>query len=147
MQPVTSEKEHAGSTRLRRPSIGYGVAGVWRACSQHLCREDPLNGGGNGPAGDRREEACHLASVSVSAAIRTHLSAHDRLKRHGAHLSRCTPKVGELQMDWLRSEDLKEEKVLTTPAVNITRREDGKFAQNRLVIGSDPQIKGGKENR
>jgi len=24
------------------------------------------------------------------------------------------PKVGELQMDWLRSEDLKEEKVLTT---------------------------------
>jgi hypothetical protein len=26
-----------------------------------------------------------------------------------------TPKVGELQMDWLRSEDLKEEKVVTTP--------------------------------
>ncbi len=25
------------------------------------------------------------------------------------------PKVGELQMDWLRSEDLKEEKVVTTP--------------------------------
>jgi hypothetical protein len=25
------------------------------------------------------------------------------------------PKRGELQMDWLRSEDLKEEKVVTTP--------------------------------
>jgi len=25
------------------------------------------------------------------------------------------PKMGELQMDWLRSEDLKEEKVVTTP--------------------------------
>jgi hypothetical protein len=27
--------------------------------------------------------------------------------------------VGELQMDWLRSEDLKEEKVITTPLVII----------------------------
>jgi hypothetical protein len=26
------------------------------------------------------------------------------------------PKVGELQMDWLRSENLKEEKVVTTPS-------------------------------
>jgi len=26
-----------------------------------------------------------------------------------------TPKRGQLQMDWLRSEDLKEEKVVTTP--------------------------------
>jgi len=33
-----------------------------------------------------------------------------------------TPKVGELQMDWLRSEDLKEEKVVTTPAQTIARR-------------------------
>jgi hypothetical protein len=30
------------------------------------------------------------------------------------------PKVGELQMDWLRSEDLKEEKVVTTPAAIIS---------------------------
>ena len=29
------------------------------------------------------------------------------------------PKVGELQMDWLRSEDLKEEKNLTAPVVII----------------------------
>jgi len=29
-------------------------------------------------------------------------------------LSRKKPKVEELQMDWLRSEDLKEEKVVTT---------------------------------
>ena len=36
--------------------------------------------------------------------------AQDRLKRHRAHrLSLKQPKVGELQMDWLRSEDLKEE--------------------------------------
>jgi hypothetical protein len=27
--------------------------------------------------------------------------------------------VGELQMDWLRSEDLKEEKVVTTPRIII----------------------------
>jgi hypothetical protein len=32
----------------------------------------------------------------------------DRSKRHGhTALSLETPKVGELQMDWLRSEDLK----------------------------------------
>jgi hypothetical protein len=31
-------------------------------------------------------------------------------------LSLKNPKVGELQMDWLRSEDLKEEKVVTTPS-------------------------------
>jgi hypothetical protein len=30
------------------------------------------------------------------------------------------PKVGELQMDWLRSEDLKEVKVITAPNVSIT---------------------------
>jgi hypothetical protein len=29
------------------------------------------------------------------------------------------PKVGELQMDWLRSEDLKEEKNVTAPVVII----------------------------
>jgi hypothetical protein len=38
------------------------------------------------------------------------------LKRHGyTALSLKNPKVGKLQMDWLRSEDLKEEKVVTTP--------------------------------
>jgi hypothetical protein len=38
----------------------------------------------------------------------------DRLKRHGAHRSLTRkPKMGGLQMDWLRSEDLKEEKVVT----------------------------------
>ena len=30
------------------------------------------------------------------------------------------PKVGELQMDWLRSEDLKEVKVMTAPDLSIT---------------------------
>jgi hypothetical protein len=29
------------------------------------------------------------------------------------------PKVGELQMDWLRSEDLKEEKNVTAPSVIV----------------------------
>jgi hypothetical protein len=49
--------------------------------------------------------------------------AQDRLKRHGhTALSPKTPKVGELQMDWLRSEDLKEEKVVTTPAATIPRQ-------------------------
>jgi len=33
------------------------------------------------------------------------------------------PKVGELQMDWLRSEDLKEEKNVTTPALIIAVEE------------------------
>jgi len=36
--------------------------------------------------------------------------AQDRLKRHGNH-SLAENLSGELQMDWLRSEDLKEEKV------------------------------------
>jgi len=40
----------------------------------------------------------------------------------GTPLSLKNPKVGELQMDWLRSEDLKEEKVVTTPPVTITRQ-------------------------
>jgi hypothetical protein len=34
------------------------------------------------------------------------------------------PKVGELQMDWLRSEDLKEEKNVTTPMAIIAGRGD-----------------------
>jgi hypothetical protein len=39
----------------------------------------------------------------------------NRLKRHWfLPLSFEKPKVGELQMDWLRSEDLKEEKVATS---------------------------------
>jgi hypothetical protein len=33
----------------------------------------------------------------------------------GTPLSSVKPKMKELQMDWLRSEDLKEEKVVTTP--------------------------------
>jgi hypothetical protein len=41
--------------------------------------------------------------------------AQDRLKRHGYTGLSEKPKMGELQMDWLRSEDLKEEKVVTTP--------------------------------
>jgi len=32
------------------------------------------------------------------------------------------PKVGELQMDWLRSEDLKEEKKVTAPLITIAFR-------------------------
>ncbi len=46
--------------------------------------------------------------------------AQDRCKRHGqtAFLAE-KPKVRELQMDWLRSEDLKEEKDVTAPIVII----------------------------
>ena len=46
--------------------------------------------------------------------------AKDRCKRHGqtAFLAE-KPKVGELQMDWLRSEDLKEEKNVTAPVIII----------------------------
>jgi hypothetical protein len=40
--------------------------------------------------------------------------AQDRLIRHGCTALAEKPKVGELQMDWLRSEDLKEETVVTT---------------------------------
>jgi hypothetical protein len=39
----------------------------------------------------------------------------------GTALSQIMPKVEELQMDWLRSEDLKEEKVITAPAATIPR--------------------------
>jgi hypothetical protein len=39
----------------------------------------------------------------------------------GRPLSRWKkPKVGVLQMDWLRSEDLKEVKVATAPFVSLT---------------------------
>jgi|HubBroStandDraft_6_1064221.scaffolds.fasta_scaffold399188_2 hypothetical protein len=45
----------------------------------------------------------------------------NRVESHWAHRSLAEkPKRGELQMDWLRSEDLKEEKVVTTPAVIIS---------------------------
>jgi hypothetical protein len=37
----------------------------------------------------------------------------------GTPLSGKNPKVGELQMDWLRSEDLKEEKNVTAPSLII----------------------------
>src|ERR1700677_2930004 len=40
----------------------------------------------------------------------------------GTALSLKQPKVGELQMDWLRSEDLNEEQVATTPTVTITHQ-------------------------
>jgi hypothetical protein len=40
----------------------------------------------------------------------------DRFKNHGHTSLAEKPKMGRLQMDWLRSEDLKEEKVVTTPA-------------------------------
>jgi hypothetical protein len=40
----------------------------------------------------------------------------DRFKTHGyTALSMRSLRMGGLQMDWLRSEDLKEEKVVTTP--------------------------------
>ncbi len=45
--------------------------------------------------------------------------AQDRFKGHGTPLSRNKTKMGGLQMDWLRSEDLKEEKVVTTPVITI----------------------------
>jgi hypothetical protein len=55
--------------------------------------------------------------------------AQDRCKRHGqtAFLAE-KPKVEELQMDWLRSEDLKEEKDVTAPVVIIAE-------QGRLILG------------
>jgi hypothetical protein len=48
--------------------------------------------------------------------------AQDRCKRHGqtAFLAE-KPKVEELQMDWLRSEDLKEEKDVTAPSSHYSR--------------------------
>jgi hypothetical protein len=44
--------------------------------------------------------------------------AQNRCKRHRQPLSQ-KPKVRELQMDWLRSEDLKEEKDVTAPTFTI----------------------------
>lgn len=44
----------------------------------------------------------------------------NRFKGHGyTALSQGKPKMGELQMDWLSSEDLKEEKVVTAPLLII----------------------------
>jgi hypothetical protein len=52
------------------------------------------------------------------------------------------PKVGELQMDWLRSEDLKEEKDVTAPIVIIAvleaRLRSIRVTQVRIVaLGRD----------
>jgi hypothetical protein len=45
----------------------------------------------------------------------------DRFKHHGyTALSLRSLRLGGLQMDWLRSEDLKEEKVGNHPAVTVT---------------------------
>jgi hypothetical protein len=41
--------------------------------------------------------------------------AQDRCKHGQTAFSLKKPKVGELQMDWFRSEDLKEEKDVTAP--------------------------------
>ena len=57
---------------------------------------------------------CLKASTDVLELIHF---AQDRLKRHGyTSLAGKTLRWEELQKDWLRSEDLKEEKVLTTPS-------------------------------
>jgi hypothetical protein len=46
--------------------------------------------------------------------------AQDRFKRHGqTAVSLKSLSVGVLQMDWLRSEDLKEVKNVTAPLVSI----------------------------
>jgi hypothetical protein len=44
----------------------------------------------------------------------------NRFKSHGYTALAEKPKRGELQMDWLRSEDLKEEKVVTTSTVIVS---------------------------
>jgi hypothetical protein len=47
--------------------------------------------------------------------------------------------VGELQMDWLRSEDLKEEKDVTTPAFIIAVHALGRFEEAAgRTIGNAP---------
>jgi hypothetical protein len=43
----------------------------------------------------------------------------DRFKGHGQTALAEKPKMGELQMDWLRSEDLKEVKVATAPLISL----------------------------
>jgi hypothetical protein len=51
--------------------------------------------------------------------------AQDRCKRHGqTTFSLKSLKVGELQMDWLRSEDLKEEKDVTAPTSIVAGTSD-----------------------
>jgi len=42
----------------------------------------------------------------------------------GTPLSGENSKVGELQMDWLRSEDLKEEKIITAPVFIVAGTAD-----------------------
>jgi hypothetical protein len=48
----------------------------------------------------------------------------DRFKRMGHRSLAEKPKMGELQMDWRRSEDLKEEKMITTSLLSIAVREN-----------------------
>jgi hypothetical protein len=62
--------------------------------------------------------------------------AQDRSKRHIHRSLAGTPKREELQMDWLGSEDLKEENVVIAPAVTIPRLEllsASEFTRDRFV--------------
>jgi hypothetical protein len=55
------------------------------------------------------------------------------------------PKVGELQMDWLRSEDLKEVKVITAPNLSITLK---CYAHASAISRNDvASVSGSEESR
>jgi hypothetical protein len=53
-------------------------------------------------------------------------------------LSLEKPKVGEIQMNWLRSEDLKEEKVVNHPVATVPRGRSSKKLDCREFAGSVP---------
>jgi hypothetical protein len=49
------------------------------------------------------------------------------------------PKMGELQMDWLRSEDLKEEKNVTTPIAIIANERRLHFSVAKMLAATQSQ--------
>jgi hypothetical protein len=58
----------------------------------------------------------------------------DRFKSHGQTALSLKPKMEELQMDWLRSEDLKEVNLGTAPIIMIAVRRSG-LRSKLLYIG------------
>ena len=71
------------------------------------------------PQQQNREQHDHQAERNTNDVHKATLLGESRTNGMGRLLLAEKPKVEELQMDWLRSEDLKEEKNVTAPVVII----------------------------
>jgi hypothetical protein len=81
--------------------------------------------------------ACCSANPSSRVLTLQSSSTSRKIAAKGIGRPRCfteKPKVGKLQMDWLRSEDLKEEKEITAP-MNYSRSQIVHFLLKSSLLG------------